>query len=284
MYNCRTMARQSRLILPSSRTTSLQRGNDRQLIFRDDGGLRALPRLAEGSVPLLQRGDPCLRADAEPPAPAGHAGRRRRPGADDAEARAASMCPGSTTNTSAAAACSRGGSGPRWSKPTRYFLACSRYIELNPVRAQLAADAGRLSVVQLRPPRRRARRSASERPLAVLGAGQYAIPARGGVHRSGRSRACPTRSSKRSTRPCSKGWPLGTDAFKADLERKTKRQILPAKRGRPFKKPPLADAENATEIPAALVPTPSCQTKRFLAIRCSRRLRRLRRLTLSPFN
>ena len=34
-----------------------------------------------------------------------------------------------------------------------------------------------------------------------------------------------------------KGWPLGNDAFKAELERKTKRQVLPAKRGRPFKKP-----------------------------------------------
>jgi putative transposase len=32
-----------------------------------------------------------------------------------------------------------------------------------------------------------------------------------------------------------KGQPLGNDAFKAELERKTKRQILPAKRGRPFK-------------------------------------------------
>jgi putative transposase len=33
----------------------------------------------------------------------------------------------------------------------------------------------------------------------------------------------------------SKGWPVGSHAFKAELEAKTKRQILPAKRGRPFK-------------------------------------------------
>lgn len=32
-----------------------------------------------------------------------------------------------------------------------------------------------------------------------------------------------------------KGWPVASHAFKAELERKTKRQILPAKRGRPFK-------------------------------------------------
>jgi putative transposase len=39
-----------------------------------------------------------------------------------------------------------------------------------------------------------------------------------------------------------KGWPLASHAFKADLERKTMRQILPAKRGRPPKKtsPPAA--------------------------------------------
>jgi putative transposase len=34
-----------------------------------------------------------------------------------------------------------------------------------------------------------------------------------------------------------KSWPVATDAFKVELERKTKRQILPAKRGRPFKQP-----------------------------------------------
>ena len=34
-----------------------------------------------------------------------------------------------------------------------------------------------------------------------------------------------------------KNQPLGSDAFKAELERKTKRQILPAKRGRPFREP-----------------------------------------------
>jgi putative transposase len=35
-----------------------------------------------------------------------------------------------------------------------------------------------------------------------------------------------------------KGWPVGSHAFKAELEKKTQRQILPAKRGRPFKRKP----------------------------------------------
>jgi putative transposase len=32
-----------------------------------------------------------------------------------------------------------------------------------------------------------------------------------------------------------KGWPLGSDEFKAELQHKVQRQVLPAKRGRPFK-------------------------------------------------
>jgi putative transposase len=37
-----------------------------------------------------------------------------------------------------------------------------------------------------------------------------------------------------------KGQPLGSHAFKLELERQTQRRILPAKRGRPFKTPPTA--------------------------------------------
>jgi putative transposase len=37
-----------------------------------------------------------------------------------------------------------------------------------------------------------------------------------------------------------KGWPLGSDAYKAELQRRAKRQVLPAKRGRPFKIAPPA--------------------------------------------
>ncbi|MFL6659148.1 MAG: transposase [Massilia sp.] len=33
-----------------------------------------------------------------------------------------------------------------------------------------------------------------------------------------------------------KGWPLGSEQFKAELQQRAKRQVLPAKRGRPFKK------------------------------------------------
>ena len=47
-----------------------------------------------------------------------------------------------------------------------------------------------------------------------------------------------------------KGWPLGSDAFKADLQYKARRQVLPAKRGRPFKVKP-ASTESHTGTPGS---------------------------------
>jgi putative transposase len=38
-----------------------------------------------------------------------------------------------------------------------------------------------------------------------------------------------------------KGWPLGSQQFQTALEKKVKRQVLPAKRGRPFKIKPAAE-------------------------------------------
>ncbi len=41
-----------------------------------------------------------------------------------------------------------------------------------------------------------------------------------------------------------KGWPLGSDAFKNALARKATHQVLPARRGRPSKKPPIDSVPN----------------------------------------
>lgn len=41
-----------------------------------------------------------------------------------------------------------------------------------------------------------------------------------------------------------KGWPLGSEAFKHALARKATHQVLPAKRGRPGKKPPADSVPN----------------------------------------
>jgi putative transposase len=119
----------------------------------------------------------------------------------------------------------------------KYFMACSRYIESNPVRSQLVADAvdypwssyphhaglkpdpvitdhalywalGNTPFQREVAYRELSRPMLSEKEMAVLDAAVL------------------------------KGWPLGSDAFKTELQLRAKRQVLPAKRGRPFKVKP----------------------------------------------
>ena len=115
-----------------------------------------------------------------------------------------------------------------------YLLACSRYIELNPVRAQLAttpleypwssyahhagvrhdptvSDHSLYWALGNTP----FQREAAYMALVEQGLGSDELDA--------------------INRAIQKGQPLGSEAFKAELEKTTRRQILPAKRGRPFK-------------------------------------------------
>jgi len=118
----------------------------------------------------------------------------------------------------------------------RYFMTCSRYIELNPVRAQLsmapenypwssyAHHAGiRLDTL------------VSDHTLFWnLGntpfqrEAAYIDMVRQGLTRE---------EVEFITIAILRNHPLGSDSFKTELEQKTQRQILPAKRGRPFKTP-----------------------------------------------
>jgi len=119
----------------------------------------------------------------------------------------------------------------------RYFMVCSKYIEFAPVRANLAAYAadypwssyGHHAGLRADPlvidhglywalgntpfEREAAYLALAEQPLAPddVAAVEAAVP---------------------------KGWPLGSDKFKTDLQQRVKRQVLPAKRGRPFKTVP----------------------------------------------
>jgi putative transposase len=45
-----------------------------------------------------------------------------------------------------------------------------------------------------------------------------------------------------------KGWPLGSDTFKQTLEKRMKRQVLPAKRGRPFKRVAAAIVADESDL------------------------------------
>ena len=116
----------------------------------------------------------------------------------------------------------------------RYFMACSRYIELNPVRAELAAGP-------LDYPWSSYAHHAGARPdpLITDHALYWALGntpfQREAAYIEMAGLALSAEELDRINKAVLKGWPLGSDAFKTELQHKVKRQVLPAKRGRPFK-------------------------------------------------
>ena len=118
----------------------------------------------------------------------------------------------------------------------RYFLACSRYIELNPVRAGLAAGP-------LDYPWSSYAHHAGVRTDALVtdhllywGLGNTPFQ-REAASTELVMQGIPQDELDFVTASVRKNQPLGSDDFKAELERKTKRQSLPARRGRPFRDP-----------------------------------------------
>lgn len=127
----------------------------------------------------------------------------------------------------------------------RYFLVCSRYIELNPVRAQLA-----------------------ERPEDYIWssylhhAGLHADPyisdhslywalgntpfEREAAYRELAEQALTPEDTAALMEATEKGWAFGSEQFKSGLEKNVKRRVRPAKKGRPSKSPGLPDSQNLT--------------------------------------
>lgn len=121
----------------------------------------------------------------------------------------------------------------------QYFMLCSRYIELNPVRNGQVADA-------LDYPWSSYPHHAGVKPDPVVT--DHALYWALGNTPFQREAAYielsrPSLTAEQMATISSallKGWPLGSDAFKTDLQQKAKRQVVPAKRGRPFKAKPAA--------------------------------------------
>lgn len=123
-----------------------------------------------------------------------------------------------------------------------FFLQCSLYIESSPVRAQLAADA-------LAYPWSSYAHHAGVNPDPVVTdhALYWALGntpfQREALYKELAERSLTAAQLDVIEKAVLKGWPLGSDAFKAELEKKAQRQVLPAKRGRPFKvKAPRVEA------------------------------------------
>jgi putative transposase len=233
------MARLPRLVVPNQPHHLIQRGNDRQLIFREAedyqrflGWLKDSAKEYKVAIHAYVLMPNHLHLLASPATHEGLAqmmqrvGRYYVPWFNFKYGRSGTLFQG-RFKTSVVDA-------------ERYFMECSRYIELNPVRAQLAAEPGAY-------PWSSYPHHAGLRPdaLVVDHALFWALGntpfQREAAYIELVQLGLSSEQMARINFALLKGWPLGSDAFKANLEQKEKRQVLPAKRGRPFKlKPPEA--------------------------------------------
>jgi len=230
------MARQPRLILPHQPHHLIQRGNDNIAIFRDDedytrflGWLKESARFYRVAVHAWVLLPDQLQLLATPADEEGLAlmmqkvGRLYVPWFNAKHGRSGTLF-GGRFRTAVI-------------DPAQYFLACMRYIELHPVRLQqagtpldhpwssyahhagvhadaLITDHAKFWELGNTP----FQREAAYIALAQQGLSMDELETIDGA--------------------VLKGAALGSHAFKAALEKKTRRQILPAKRGRPFKVKP----------------------------------------------
>lgn len=124
----------------------------------------------------------------------------------------------------------------------QYFLLCSRYIESNPVRAGLvnAPEEYVWSSVShhigVKPDP-----LITDHPLYwALGNTPFDREA---SYRALLDQGVSAREAEALTQATMKGWPLGSERFKAMLAKQTNRRVAPAKRGRPRKH---ADTEKSS--------------------------------------
>jgi putative transposase len=116
----------------------------------------------------------------------------------------------------------------------QYFMLCSRYIESNPVRNGMVGNAADY-------PWSSYAHHAGVRPdgLVTDHAQYWALGntpfQREAAYIALAEPALTAEQTEVIAKAVLKGWPLGSDKFKTELQHKMKRQVLPAKRGRPFK-------------------------------------------------
>jgi putative transposase len=227
------MARQPRLILPNQPHLIIQRGNDNQLIFRDDEDYRhflewlresaKFYRVAIHAYVLMPNHLHVLATPSDEDGLAAmmqKVGRLYVPWFNNKHGRSGTLFQG-RFRTSVI-------------DPDAYFLACIRYIELNPLRSQLAFDP-------LDYPWSSYAHHAGVRPDPLItDHAKYWELGNTPFQREAAfielaQQGMSGQELDTFNAAVLKGAPLGSHAFKVELEHKTKRQILPAKRGRPFK-------------------------------------------------
>ena len=230
------MARLPRLVLAQQPHYIVQRGNDSQVIVRDDDDyqrflvwLRESAREFKVAVHAYALLPNQLHVLATPSTTEGLAqmmqrvGRYYVPWFNAKHGRSGGLFQGRFKTSLIDAA--------------NYFLLCSRYVERSAVRQQLVSEPGDYQWSSYA-------HHAGTRPDPLVT--DHALYWALGNTPFQREAAYIELSRPQLSQhelgmiesAVLKGWPLGSDGFKAELETKVKRQVLPAKRGRPFKVKP----------------------------------------------
>lgn len=227
------MARQPRLILPHQPHYVLQRGNDNQAVFRDEEDYRQFLgwlkeaakayRVAIHAYVLLPNQLHLLATPSDEDGLAAmmqKLGRLYVPWFNNKHGRSGTLFGGRFRTALV--------------DPEQYLLDCVRYIELQPVRSLLAfapldypwSSYGHHAGVKPDP-------LISEH-LKYWGLGNTPFQ-REAAYIALAQQGFSAEELAMIDAAVLKGVALGSDAFKLALEKKTRRQVLPAKRGRPFK-------------------------------------------------
>lgn len=227
------MARLPRLVLPNHPHHIIQEGNDRQLIFREDedyqhflGWLKDSAREFKVAVHAYVLMPNHLHLLASPSTEEGLARMMQRVGRY--------YVPWFNQKYQRLGGLFRGRFKTSLIDPDGYFLLCSRYIEFNPVRSGAVADP-------LDYPWSSYAHHAGVRQESLIidhasywDLGNTPFQREAAYIALARQPLSPAQLDS-INQAVLKGWPLGSSAFKDQLQQKARRQVLPARRGRPFK-------------------------------------------------
>jgi putative transposase len=230
------MARLPRLVLPLHPHHILQLGNDKQRIFREDedfqrflGWLKESAREFKVAIHAYVLMPDHLHLIATPASAEGLAQMMQRIGRY--------YVPWYNAKYQRSGTLFQGRFKTALIDAERYFMLCSRYVESNPVRSQMTAELADY-------PWSSYAHQAGLRPDSVIT--DHALYWALGNTPFQREAAYielsrpPLAAADKAAIDAAvlKGWPLGSETFKANLQARAKRQVLPAKRGRPFKVKP----------------------------------------------
>lgn len=237
-----TMARTARLVVPNQPHHIIQRGNDGQMIFRDvDDCLAFLVWLREASkhfkvaihAYVLMGNHLHLLASPSDAAGLGRmmqwVGRFYVPYFNRKYGRAGTLWQG-RFKTSVI-------------ESEQYFMLCSRYIEMNPVRAGLVSHPSEYRWSSYA-------HHVGDKPDALIAdhplywaLGNTPFE-REAAYTQLMSQTVSQEVFDNLGQAVLKGWALGSEQFKITLEKRTNRRVRPAKRGRPFKQEKVEFAAN----------------------------------------